>query len=246
MPTARDLIISAYRASGMRGAIETPSDKETEAGLELLNMDLIDMLRLDQAYPACIKTYLFNVEASSKNIYSIGIDNGIDPVDIPITQEIVRIEQAQVAIGNVWQPLRQITAEDYYRMSIANVSVLPTQFAFNRTRDPYDQFILTYPSSGSYTIRLAVQGTVENYALDDVIALPSGYFSTMKYGLATLLTLGSGLTETQDRMNQQYTKCLRAIKQVTTTRPPKLKIDGSFGMYNIYTDQAVYPASGGI
>ena len=247
MPTARDLIIDAYQISGLRSPTENPTAEDTDIALRLLNWDLIPLLRIDDQYPSFTKVYEFNTASNHPLVYTVGVPVVGQPApDWAVSQEIVRIEFAQVKIGQVWQPLRQINATDYYRMSQANVSVIPVQFAFNRTHDPYDQFILTYSTPGIYTIRLAVNGTTANYSLDDEISLPSGYYPLLKFGVARLLALANGMDDATAKMTNEFNACMKRITQVTTSIPPKLKVGQVFAQYNLPTDTMVYPVTGGI
>jgi hypothetical protein len=245
-PTCKELIIDAYQISGVRAANENPSADDMAMGLRLINNDVIDQLRLDEMWPSYVKTYEFMTD-SSKIEYTIGV---IDPLiaippDVPVIQELIRIENAQVRVGNVWTPMRQISNSDYYRMTQAAVSVVPQQFSFNRTRDPYDRFMLSVGTPSGYPIRISCGGVVKNYALDDKVDLPSGYYSTLKFALAELLCIVNALPETQVFMNKKYSECLRRIKEVNAAPPPKLKYNTAGGLYSIGSD-CILQANGGI
>lgn len=245
MATCRELIIDAYHMSGVRGTNESVTADDTSFALRILNTDVIDQLRIDSAYPAYVKTYEFQTQ-NSKWDYTIGVpQTGYDAPDIVVSQQIVQIEWAQCQIGTVWTPMRQISNSDYYRQTIPQGSnVVPSQFAYNKVSDPYDRFMLSLGASGVYNIRLACNGIVSNYLLDDVINLPSGYYATLKYALAQLIAEGNGLTETADRMGRKYSDCLHRITLVNSTPAPKLKLDGSLGQYSIGVDKILSPSQG--
>ena len=245
-PTARELIIDAYLVSGVRGTASNPDDNDLSMGLRLLNYDLIDQLRLDELWPSYVKTYTFTT-VSGQYEYTIGVPEPSPAAqpDIPILQQIIRIENCQVQIGNVWTPMRQISNSDYYRQTIPQgTNIIPNQFAYNRTKDPYDRFMLSLGASGSYPIRISVGGIVENYGLDDFVDLPSGYYSALKYGLAEMLCMANGLTETQVIMKGKYSECLRRVKDVNAEPPPKLKLDRGEGLWSIGVDRILYPNQG--
>jgi hypothetical protein len=244
-PLCKELIIDAYQISGVRAPDENPSANDLAIALRLLNNDIIDQLRTDELWPSYIKTYEFQTYAGQSE-YSIGVPEPtpIAPPDIPIIQEIIRIENAQCLVGSVWTPMRQISNSDYYRMSQPIINVVPTQFSFNRTRDPYDQFLLSVGSSGGYPVRISVGGIVANYALNDPIELPSGYYSTLKYALAELLCLANGLTETKIEMQKKFSECLNRMKSVNAAPPPKLKMDSGTGLWSIGGDTILYSTGG--
>lgn len=243
--TCRELIIDAYQISGVRGTEEDPTDNDTKFALRILNTDVIDQLRLDELWPSYVKEYTF-VTRSSVAEYTIGVPTvGHPDPDIIVQQELVRIENAQVQIGNVWTPLRQISNTDYYRQTIAQGSyIIPQQFMYNRTKDPYDRFILSVGAPGAYPIRISCGGIVLNYNLDDIIDLPSGYYSALKYALAELLCVGAGLEDTEAKMRAKYSACLDRLKEVNAEPPPKLRLQGAGGLWSIGVDRVLYGNQG--
>jgi hypothetical protein len=245
MPTTRELITDAYQISGVRGTNEAPTGDDTAFALRLLNTDVIDQLRLDSLMPAYVQTYTFNTVPGQWE-YTVGVPTATGPApDVAVSQQIIRIEWAQTQIGNVWTPMRQISDSDYYRQTIAQGSQIPpSQFAFNRVGDPYDRFMLNLGPSGVYPIRLACNGIIKNLQLDDEIALPSGYYATFKYALATLLAESSGLTETADRLNAKFSQCKHRVETVNAVPPPMLKTSGGTGLWSVGVDQVLYSNSG--
>lgn len=245
MATCRELIIDAYQISGVRGTNEPITADDTAFALRVLNTDVIDQLRIDSSYPAYVKTYEFQT-INGQAEYTIGVPQlGYPDPDIIVSQQIVQIEWAQAQIGNVWTPMRQLSNSDYYRQTLPQgTNIPPSQFAYNKVSDPYDRFLLSLGASGVYNIRLACNGIVNNYLLDDVINLPSGYYATMKYALAHIIAEGNGLTETSDRMSKKYAECLHRITLVNTTPAPKLKFDNVGGQYSIGVDRILVPSQG--
>lgn len=245
-PTCRELIIDAYRISGIRGSNETPNETDVSLALNILNRDVIDRLSLDELWPSYIKAYTFTAEAG-KAEYTIGVPlGGAEPnPDIIVSQQIIRIENAQVQIGNVWTPMRQISNSDYYRQSIPEgVAIIPNQFAYNRTSDPYDRFMLSMASASSYPIRISCGGPVQNYELDDFVDLPRGYYTALKYALAEFLCIGVNLPDTVNLMNLKYMDAQNKLKDVNAAPPPKLKLGGPGGLWSIGVDRVLYPNQG--
>jgi hypothetical protein len=216
-------------------------------GLEFLNQDLIPKLRINEQYPSSVKTYEFETSANHSMEYTVGVpDLILPPPDIITNQEIIRIEWAQVNISSVWTPMRQLTPDDYYRMNQATqVSVIPQGFIFNRTHDPYDRFILTQPSIGNYKVRLACNGIVPEYNLDDEILLPSGYYACLKYGVAELLCMAQGMNDNGQRMNLKFKECMSLLASVNTSIPPKLRLDLGWQIHSIVVDRTIN-SNGGI
>ncbi len=247
-PTARALIIDAYQTSGIRGLGQAVTDEDTAVGLRYLNYDLIDILRTERLWSPFVREYNFITE-NNKETYTIGL---ADPVptnpqpDIVVNQEIVQVLQAQVQVGSVWNPLRQISPEDYYRMTQNDsITTVPTQFTYNRSGDPFDEIKFSNSTLASYPIRLAVNGEVQNYALDDTIDLPSGYYSALKFGLAEFIADAYGLDSKALSLNTKYASAMRRLKDVVGNPVPKLSLNFGRTRYDITSDVMVN-ARGGI
>lgn len=244
--TARMLIVDAYRVSGLRGRLSEPNSTETAVGLSILNNDIIDMVRNTRSFNTFVKSYSIELE-SGKSDYTIGEQDAVtinnptpEIVDIPTNQDIVRILNGQIKIGNTWSNIEQLASSDQYRFSSEEGSnTIPGCFVFNRTRDPYDTISFIQPPSGGYEVRFSVNGGVVNYGLDDEIAMPGGYYSYFKYAMAELLCLSAGLDETEVKMRRKANDCLKRLQSVNIERAPLLKTNGR-GQYNIGTDRIVY------
>ena len=241
-PTARALIIDAYKTSGIKGRGQRVGDEDTSEGLRLLNFHLIDILRLQKLWSPSVSEYTFPTIAN-KTTYTVGFS---DPIvtnpqpDIIVNQEIVQILQSQVNVGSVWVPLRQISPEDNYRMTInESITNIPSQFMYNRTRNPFDELVFSNPTLAGYNVRLAMSGEVQNYLLDDTIDLPSGYYAALMYGLAELLCDAQGFNEQAATANMKFSGALTRLKDVVGSPVPKLKLDYGNSRYNIQSDVTV-------
>jgi len=239
-PTARELIVDAYRTSGLRSRTSEPNATETATGLSILNRDILDLVRNNRLFNTYVKSYSIVTE-SGKTDYTIGEQvTGGDIVDIATNQDLVRILNGQIKIGNTWSNLDQIVNSDQYRMSSTeNSDIIPGTFTFNRTRDPYDTISFIQPPVGGYEVRFSVNGGVVNYGLDDEIALPGGYYSYLKYAMAELLCLSSGLDETERKMSLKANECLDRLEKVNQEQAPLLKTGYNGGQWNIGTDTIV-------
>ena len=244
MQTARDLITQAFKVSGIRAPSENPSAEDLQLGLQELN-GLVDQWRLDEMWSPGVKTYEFETIGGGLK-YTIGVPS-TDPLvpapDWPVVQSILDVHSMQVLIGNVWTPMRELAIGDYYRASqMEGMQVVPTTFAFNRTHDPYDLIMLLNPSAGVWKVRVAINGIVENYTLDQMVDMPSGYFGCMQYGLAMILCVAYGLDSAN--MTSIYTSRLARIKRVNGVQPPLLKLNGQGGIWSIGSDTLVNSSGG--
>ena len=237
-PTARELIVDAYRSSGVRGRLSDPGATETAIGLSLLNRDIIDLVRNNRLFNVYVKSY--EVTTTGASDYSIGVAGATTP-DIVTNQDIVRILNAQVKIGNTWSPIQQISAADEFRTSTTEgSSAVPGSFVYNRTGDPFDTISFIQSPLSGYKVRFSVNGGVVNYGLDDEIALPGGYYSYLKYALAELICLGAGLDETEAKMRRKAAECLDRLELVNAEQAPLLSTGGRGGLYNIFTERIGY------
>lgn len=182
MPTARDLIKSAYIDCNIRSSLDQITGEDIEYGLEKLNL-LIDQLRLEKFWPAGKNFGEFQATAGKWD-YTIGSTGA----DFVLASKLIRIDSIQVLVGTVWQPLKQISLEDFFRLGQnVGAQTIPSAFALNRTSNPYDHLYLLNPSAGGWKLRIAYNGSVDSYALDDEISLPSGYYGVLEYGTAMLI-----------------------------------------------------------
>jgi len=236
--TARELIIFAYRQSGILGDSETPNANSTEMGLHNLNI-LIETLAMDFLYPPSVKNVSFVID-SGEITKSIGKPIIGHPLpDISISSEIIELREAQILIGNVWNNLPVISYDEISSTSRLNqAGVIPQAIALNRPSDPYQELSLLSPSAGSWTIRITINGNCDTYELDDEMSIPSGYRVLLEYGLATRLLIGSGMDSSS--MASLYNSILGRVKRINI-RPKKLKLGTIQGQFNIGTSSYVYP-----
>lgn len=241
-PTARALIVDAYQTSGIRGLGQAVTDEDTATGLRYLNLHLIPQLRLQKLWSPSVTEYTF-ATVNNGDTYSAGF---ADPIptnpqpDIVVNQEIIQILHAQVNVGDVWIPLRQISPSDHYRMTQnETITNIPSQFMYNRTRNPFDELVFSNPTLAGYKVRLAVSGEVQSYNLDDTIDLPSGMYAGLLYGLAELIADAYGLEQKAMSLNAKFGSALTRLKDVTGAPVPKLKLDYGNSRYDITSDITV-------
>lgn len=234
--TCRDLIIQAYRVSGIYSDGNVPGD---DVDLALMEFNgLIGSWRQQPFWPKADVIYEFGT-TSGKTEYTIGVPNGVDPdPDWVVAQEIIDINSAQVLLGNVWSPIREIGPDTYFKQSRVIMGTVPTGFCYRRTWDPYNKFLLLNPSGGAWTLRLSTIGAMAEYQLDDEINLPSGYFGTMQYGLATQLCRINNVDPTF--MQKTYDERVSVLKAMNRELPPLLKANMGTAIYNIGSDSVLY------
>jgi len=242
IPKASDLIIDAFQTSGVRGIGQAVTAEDTAIGQRFLNLHLIPQLRLQRLWSPSIAEYNFTTTNNTSS-YSIGLANPIiaEPQpDIVVNQEIIQILQSQVNVGNVWVPLSQMSPEDFYRSTLNDsITNIPSQFMYNRTRNPFDELVFTNPNLAGYNVRLAVNGEVKAYELDDKVNLPSGMYAGLLYGLAELIAEYYGLTEKARSLNSKFSSALMRIKEVTGAPVPRLNNYFSRSRYDINSDSIV-------
>jgi hypothetical protein len=242
IPKASDLIIDAFQTSGVRGIGQAVTAEDTDIGLRFLNLHLIPQLRLQRLWSPSVTEYNFTTTNNTSS-YSIGLANPIitEPQpDIVVNQEIIQILQSQVNVGNVWVPLSQMSPEDFYRMTLNDsITNIPSQFMYNRTRNPFDELVFTNPNLAGYNVRIAVNGEVKAYELDDDVNLPSGMYAGLLYGLSELIAEYYGLTEKARSLNSKFSSALMRIKEVTGAPVPRLNNYFSISRYDINSDSIV-------
>jgi hypothetical protein len=116
---------------------------------------------------------------------------------------------------------------------------------YNRTRNPFDELVFANPTLAGYEVRLAVNGEVKTYALDDTVDLPSGMYVALVDGLGALIAKRYGLTEKALQMTNDFSTSLMRIKDVTGAPVPKLKVNTGRNRYDVTSD-AVVSSNGGI
>lgn len=242
IPKASDLIIDAFQTSGVRGIGQAVTAEDTAIGQRFLNLHLIPQLRLQRLWSPSIAEYNFTTTNNTSS-YSIGLANPIiaEPQpDIVVNQEIIQILQSQVNVGNVWVPLSQMSPEDFYRSTLNDsITNIPSQFMYNRTRNPFDELVFTNPNLAGYNVRIAVNGEVKAYELDDDVNLPSGMYAGLLYGLSELIAEYYGLTEKARSLNSKFSSALMRIKEVTGAPVPRLNNYFSRSRYDINSDSIV-------
>lgn len=187
MATARDLIKSAYIDTNIRSSIDQITDEDISFGLQKLNL-LIDQLRLEKFWPAGKNFQQFATQGGKWDYTISNTINGPIAPDFLLEHQLVRIDSVQVLVGTVWQSIKQIPLDEFFRASQnIGAQTLPQAYSLNRTSNPYDHFYLMVPSAGVWQIRIAYNGTVDNYDLDTEINLPSGYYGVLEYGTAMLI-----------------------------------------------------------
>lgn len=182
LTTARDLIIEAYRVSGLIDLIEVPEANEITIGLSQFNQ-LIDSLDLDSLWPYTKKLHKGNFVSGQKN-YTIGLAVGDD---IQIRRPDTINNFGFIIGGNTFRPLNRVGMVDYQNSyKTENLSTLPEAYAY------YPDFpssrIEVFPTPNSnyeYTLQYSVK--LKDYTLNENLELPSGYASYLTWGLAEVL-----------------------------------------------------------
>ena len=159
-----------------------------------------------------------------------------------VKYEITEVNTCQVLVGSVFVNMKQISADDYYRTNrnIA-LNIIPNQFAYNRSRDPWDMFMLQTPSAGGYRCQISYHGFTTNMLLDDsLVDLPSGYAPALEYGLAEKLSIAYGFDN--PAIAVEWRSRLKRVKKMAD-RPILLNSRRGYGLWSVGSDTVIY--SGG-
>lgn len=229
--TARDLIVDAHRIGRIIMPNEVPSGEETSFALVQLN-DIISQLRMDSLFPPGKRIVDFTVN-TAKIIYTIGNTMA----DIPIDEDVVRIDTMQVLIGEVtWQPLRQISMQDYYSVGQTPSSMMvPSVFALNRKEPNSEIHLFNYPDR-IYQMRLMMPSNIPIMDLDALLDMPEGYAGAIKYALASVLCPIFGIDGAFAR--DEWQKRRRMLESLHN-RPATLGSEFGNVMYDIRSDRYV-------
>ncbi len=233
--TARDLCESALKKINVTSQYDDPTGTEIVGALEDLN-DIIDQWNNDNLWPYSNRREEWTIDPSTR-VYKVG-PASIDPsVDID-TERPLEIQSIYLDFDSYTRPLQQESPGDWDRFSRnLTLTSVPDKFTY-RPDYPIGTLELDSFPDKSYTATVQMSLQIVNYDLDDVIDLPSGYYSTLKFALAAILcpqydvdpnTMAFVLKTADSRLS-------RLKRQ--NYKPSKVDSDWNNGSarYNIYTD----------
>lgn len=244
--SARAIMQRAFQISGIIMPTEYPDADDTQFGIDNLN-DLISQWRNEDLWSYANKVYNFNVYAGQIS-YTIGM---ADPIitnpqpDFVVDKQIIEINEARIMVGGqTWQPLRQISYDDYHRTTVTpTANRLPYVFAYNRS-EPWGVFSLLNGPDQQYPLQIVCYDYVPYYDLDDIIDLPDGYINAFQLQLAITLLDTYGLP-ISERLQTRADRAVSVIKE-KNFKPGLLSVDVGPMRYNIYSDSFVQIGRGGL
>jgi hypothetical protein len=244
--TCRQVILRAFQFSGIKMPTEQPDGFDTQLALDSLNL-LVGQWRNEELWQYGIQSLEFAV-TTGKREYTIGYQGDLPTApDWPTNYPIIEIREARVKVGGqTWQPLREISIDDFYRTTATpTANRLPYVFAFNRT-EPYGVFHLLNGPDQGYPVQIIIATAMPFYSLDDEIELPAGYLNAFILNLGVVLgdtyLAGRG---TSPEFRDRAQKAIDAIKAVNF-KPELLTLDVGPLRYNIYSDSYVQIGRGGL
>ena len=169
--TARDLVTEALRDSGFTADVENPSADESKIALRKLN-EIIGILNLQKLWPVA-QTEGEVVLTEAKRSYTIGLDGGEDISQV----RPIEVKAIKMLYGDAYIPISQIDDIDWNDKTINTSNTgLPASFRYTPS---YPTGFIEFSSTldRSYTIKLVTNTLTTEYAFDDIMALPAGYYS---------------------------------------------------------------------
>lgn len=242
--TARDVITSALKKSGVTGQGREPSASDVNDGLGDLN-GMLDIWTIQR----WLVWDLLNIGVTSTGaqVYTAGPAGDYNTATRPnrIASAFLRqLSQSAGAGGNfVDTPVDVIAArEEYDRISLKSL-VSFTQYVFLETSWPLAKVhFYPVPQANIYSMYLSFKDVMPVLTLDsDMSVFPRGYRTGMVFNLARWLrqAYGKGL-KPDPELNRIANMTLSIIKNANLQIPelvmPKVLVAGSPG-YNILSDQ---------
>jgi len=179
MATARDMIDSALRLTGVKAPGETATNGEAADALEVWN-DLLDALALENLMLYGNENETFNLVANQQS-YTIGPSGNFN------TKRPVEINQAYVRYNGLDFPLRQLTVDQWNEISLKSyASPIPIAFYYVSSAPLGNVYLWPSPSQ-AIPLTIAADMQFAALTLDSVINYPPGYKKFFRYALAVEL-----------------------------------------------------------
>lgn len=304
--TARDLVTSAYRKSGIVGRVSEPTKNEIEDGLQELNQ-MIEGLNTESLWPSSLKkiekilpfqneftiglsdsliTSINNQGPGNVTVFKTAIDldysagdkieitdtvnfNGIFTIGVVIAPDNYELSDGQIAViaseltGNVWTesaadinerrpisldsirvlvgsqwiPLDQESEKDWFKRSQLDTTTAYAAVFSYRATSPYGTILFDRTISTSYTYQILYNDAVLEYALDDEISLPPGYYQYLDWALGENFSIIGGLNHAICK-----SKADAALYKLKINNSQALVLDlrRSGGRYDYKSDRIAY------
>lgn len=234
MTTALQIIDRALEHLGIKGAGETTSAEDADAGLRALT-SLLDALQSDRLDVVGL-TELTYTPASGES--QVTITSG---GDINATMPAWLSDSSHYRIGSIDYPLPLKSAFDSYAAYPDKSSRgLPDVVCYMRSGSTGTLYIAP-ASDGNYQLRLWVPQEVitgqTTLALASSLAMPSGYRALLEYGVARELAITFERPDSVlARVEQRYKEALKRVKRANVQVPEMETPMGWPGLYNIEAD----------
>lgn len=203
MATARELVTDALQTSGIVALSSTPSAIEISNGLKQLNRLIEDWDTMKLWPYSNLETT--GTLTTSDGEYTIGSGG-----DIAIARPN-RLIAFQVIDSGLVYPLRFVSSEEFDNSGrFSTLSGKPEVYTF-RSDYPLAKVEIYPVPDKAYSFNMVSSVKISNYALDDTVALPSGYYGALEYGLASILgdIYGVNVDKVQRTANNRLTRIKR-------------------------------------
>jgi len=157
-----------------------------------------------------------------------------DTADI-VKHRANRLISCAVLDGDSFRPMKEITVNEYYSHCSTGATGMPSTYSYESTY-PYSEVVLTPVPDGSHTVELRYSFKIAELSLDAELSLPSGYYGTLQYQLATLLA--DHYAVDAPGVREEARKRLARIKRLNSPNKKKARNDFSRrrGYYDGLTD----------
>lgn len=193
MATARELIVNAYRVSGLVGQGQVPSGAETDDGLRELNY-LLESWAQDGLFKNGTTRYTTNLVVG-QGTYTVGTGGNFNT---PRPESVVSFGVTNVS--GYFEPLEWVENDDWFNACRdTNLTGSPAFYSYF-LQGPLGELRIYPASSESDSCELVYKPSMGGYAIGDQIALPAGYDGAIQYGLASVLAGMAGMDNTRLEM----------------------------------------------
>lgn len=236
MTTARDLITSALKKSGVVGVGQTASAEDAN---DLFD-DLNDMMS-QWAYERWLVYHLVDVPLVSTGAQSYTVGPG---GDFNVTARPDRLEAAFVrflgATATPDLPLKLLQSrEDYNRVTLKSQPGFPQAIFYDSAFPLGSVFPVWVPTAGIYEIHLTLKAVLSIFAsLDTVVSLPPVYNAAIRWNLTARACVSYSLPVPPGVV--AFAKNALNVIRNSNTQVPELRMPPGLvrrgGRYNIFTD----------
>ena len=232
--TPRDLIVLAFKDSGIYGVAQTPLAEDTNDAFMRVNMMLAQWNRKRWLIYQLVDTAFVSTGAQSYSV-AVGGDFNVARPD--------RIEAAyfrQLNVGTpVDFPLEQLQSmEDYSRVALKSLTAFSKYFFYNPSMPEGRFYPWPIPQASQYELHILTKQVISQFSsLSQTINLPDEYLAAIFYNLCQRLRPAYG-KQPDPTITAMAKDALNVIRG-TATAIPRLRMPSGLTRgngYDIYGD----------